>query len=173
MFFFMFCLFFFFKQKTAYDMRISDWSSDVCSSDLLVFYKPDRKAKYGHINSLFTEAINWELIERHYPDMLRVAISIKAGRITPSMILRRLGVASRKNKLYFAFRELGRAIRTKFLLNYINDVELRRVIHQSTNRSEQFNDFAQWLHFANERSEERGVRKECVRSCRFCGSPYH
>src|SRR3546814_8440066 len=28
--------FFFFKQKTAYEMRISDWSSDVCSSDLLV-----------------------------------------------------------------------------------------------------------------------------------------
>src|SRR3546814_8936624 len=29
-----FCVFFFFKQKTAYEMRISDWSSDVCSSDL-------------------------------------------------------------------------------------------------------------------------------------------
>src|SRR3546814_2924890 len=29
-----FCLFLFFKQKTAYEMRISDWSSDVCSSDL-------------------------------------------------------------------------------------------------------------------------------------------
>src|SRR3546814_2098322 len=29
------CVFFFFKQKTAYEMRISDWSSDVCSSDLL------------------------------------------------------------------------------------------------------------------------------------------
>src|SRR3546814_1047932 len=28
------CSFFFFKQKTAYEMRISDWSSDVCSSDL-------------------------------------------------------------------------------------------------------------------------------------------
>src|SRR3546814_9911907 len=28
-------LFFFFKQKTAYEMRISDWSSDLCSSDLL------------------------------------------------------------------------------------------------------------------------------------------
>src|SRR3546814_5021221 len=32
--------FFFFKQKTAYEMRISDWSSDVCSSDLLL----DRQA---------------------------------------------------------------------------------------------------------------------------------
>src|SRR3546814_12524386 len=30
----MFYCFFFFKQKTAYEMRISDWSSDVCSSDL-------------------------------------------------------------------------------------------------------------------------------------------
>src|SRR3546814_18443251 len=29
-------VFFFFKQKTAYEMRISDWSSDVCSSDLAV-----------------------------------------------------------------------------------------------------------------------------------------
>src|SRR3546814_2765299 len=31
----LFSSFFFFKQKTAYEMRISDWSSDVCSSDLL------------------------------------------------------------------------------------------------------------------------------------------
>src|SRR3546814_2922974 len=32
-------LLFFFKQKTAYEMRISDWSSDVCSSDLLYLAK--------------------------------------------------------------------------------------------------------------------------------------
>src|SRR3546814_4185894 len=34
MFVFCYLVFFFFKQKTAYEMRISDWSSDVCSSDL-------------------------------------------------------------------------------------------------------------------------------------------
>src|SRR3546814_1053982 len=33
---------FFFKQKTAYEMRISDWSSDVCSSDLGIFLRIDR-----------------------------------------------------------------------------------------------------------------------------------
>src|SRR3546814_17688029 len=37
----LFCCLFFFKQKTAYEMRISDWSSDVCSSDLVEF--PDGK----------------------------------------------------------------------------------------------------------------------------------
>src|SRR3546814_3799338 len=36
-------MFFFFKQKTAYEMRISDWSSDVCSSDLLMALR----AEYG------------------------------------------------------------------------------------------------------------------------------
>src|SRR3546814_8255511 len=39
-----FCFFFFFKQKTAYEMRISDWSSDVCSSDLQQRKKPWRIA---------------------------------------------------------------------------------------------------------------------------------
>src|SRR3546814_13026576 len=38
-------LFFFFKQKTAYEMRISDWSSDVCSSDLLVGARLDVDAE--------------------------------------------------------------------------------------------------------------------------------
>src|SRR3546814_3504300 len=35
------CFVFFFKQKTAYEMRISDWSSDVCSSDLVVLVGQD------------------------------------------------------------------------------------------------------------------------------------
>src|SRR3546814_5957774 len=46
------CPFFFFKHKTAYEMRISDWSSDVCSSDL----------KADSAESLF--------IHRHYPMQL-------------------------------------------------------------------------------------------------------
>src|SRR3546814_3052364 len=41
-----FFLFFFFKQKTAYEMRISDWSSDVCSSDLTG--RGGDGARFGH-----------------------------------------------------------------------------------------------------------------------------
>src|SRR3546814_10366526 len=36
-------VFFFFKQKTAYEMRISDWSSDVCSSDLVLHHRSTRQ----------------------------------------------------------------------------------------------------------------------------------
>src|SRR3546814_7070565 len=38
------CVIFFFKQKTAYEMLISDWSSDVCSSDLARNWGPNREA---------------------------------------------------------------------------------------------------------------------------------
>src|SRR3546814_78880 len=42
-------IFFFFKQKTAYEMRISDWSSDVCSSDLLVLAAEDMGVVLGEL----------------------------------------------------------------------------------------------------------------------------
>src|SRR3546814_8915556 len=45
--------FFFFKQKTAYEMRISDWSSDVCSSDLLEPAREgQRQGRYRHAQQL-------------------------------------------------------------------------------------------------------------------------
>src|SRR3546814_7940287 len=52
-------MFFFFKQKTAYEMRISDWSSDVCSSDLarenyqIVLAFRDRLIRYGTVEACY------------------------------------------------------------------------------------------------------------------------
>lgn len=126
----------------------------------LVFFRAEPGVSYKHIQSLFRGTIDWDLLALHYRDMLRVAVSIKLGKITPSMILRRLGTFSRKNKLYFAFRELGRVIRTMFLLNYINDVELRRSIHAATNKSEEFNNFVKWLFFGGEGIIAENLRHE-------------
>src|SRR3546814_4604647 len=54
-------LFFFFKQKTAYEMRISDWSSDVCSSDLTAavdrFDRPHGDAGRFHIDEQEGDAL--------------------------------------------------------------------------------------------------------------------
>ncbi|MGF6872804.1 phosphoribulokinase [Paraburkholderia sp. MM5477-R1] len=51
-------------------------------------------------------------------------------------------------------------IRTLFLLKYLDDPELRRTIHAATNKSEQFNDFAQWLTFGGEGVIAENVRHE-------------
>ncbi len=123
--------------------RIRNWKD-------LKLFRPSKDTRYRHIDALFSDAIDWPLIETHLPDMLRVVLSIRAGRISASTLLRRLGTYSRKNRLYLAFQELGRVIRTIFLLRYLNDADLRRLIQGATNKSEAFNRFVQWLFFGGE-----------------------
>src|SRR3546814_4356488 len=49
-------VFFFFKQKTAYEMRISDWSSDVCSSDLIpMSYNANNTKFLSEVNLAFRD----------------------------------------------------------------------------------------------------------------------
>jgi TnpA family transposase len=74
-------------------------------------------------------------------------MSIQSGKIKASTILKKLCSKSKKNKLHQAFRELGRVVRTIFLLNYITDVDLRKKIQAATCRSEEFNDFIDWITF--------------------------
>ena len=71
------------------------------------------------------------------------------------MLLRKLGNYSRKNRLYQAFRELGRVVRTAFLLNYISDLELRDQITATTNKVEAYNGFSKWLFFGGGRHHRR------------------
>src|SRR3546814_4207096 len=56
----LFYIFFFFKQKTAYEMRISDWSSDVCSSDLLGRFLTHLMQKLNRITFGHRVLINWQ-----------------------------------------------------------------------------------------------------------------
>ena len=126
----------------------------------LILFRPEKKTLFQHIDALFSKSIDWSLIQRHLPDMLRVVLSIQAGKITPSTILRRLGTYSRKNKLYFAFRELGRVVRTAFLLNYFHDAGLRQTIQAATTKSEEFHEFTKWIAFGHQGTITENLRHE-------------
>src|SRR3546814_7099705 len=63
----MYIFFLFFKQNTAYEMRISDWSSDVCSSDLsLHIGAPERRGDLG-TGKAVAEAVLCAVIDEEYP----------------------------------------------------------------------------------------------------------
>ena len=139
--------------------RIRNWKG-------MTLFRPSPSSTYEHIDSLLTGDIDWRLIETHLPDMLRVAVSIREGKIAPSTILRKLGNYSRKNRLYQAFRELGRVVRTGFLLRFLSEADLRRVIQSAMNKNESFNHFVQWLLFGgggeiaeNDRERQRKIIK--------------
>ena len=114
------------------------------------FYRPDADARYEHLDPLFRETVDWDLIETHWKDLMQVVLSIKTGKIAASTLLRKLGNYSRKNRLYQAFCELGAAVRTLFLLQYISNQELREQITASTNKVESYNKFSKYFFFGGE-----------------------
>ncbi len=76
--------------------------------------------------------------------------SIKAGKVLPSTLRSKLTNYSRKNRLYQAFRELGRVVRTEFLLRWLADEQVRMQITATTNKLEAYNGFSKWLCFGGE-----------------------
>jgi TnpA family transposase len=113
----------------------------------VTFYRPAKPFRYEHIDALFTGDVDWDLIATHARDMIQVVLSIQAGRVMPSMLLRKLSTYNRRSLLYRAFRELGRVERTLFLLRYISNTEVRRVIRAETTKIETYNEFLDWVSF--------------------------
>src|SRR3546814_5185123 len=72
-------LFFFFKQKTAYEMRISDWSSDVCSSDLMNHVGRERGQRFRD------RAPGEQAIRHRFHLYLRVEVVQNAGAVAVAM----------------------------------------------------------------------------------------
>src|SRR3546814_15216837 len=119
---------FFFKQKTAYEMRISDWSSDVCSSDLLTpnvtsILGPARAAKKGGADAV--SLIN----------TVNSIMSVDLDALAPTPTVG------------------GKGTHGGYCGPAVKPIALHMV--------------------AEIRSEERRVGRECVRTCRSRGSPYH
>jgi len=116
----------------------------------LIFYKANKNTRADNIEEILGQKINWKLIKMHYNDMLRIVISIKECKADIKSMMSKICTKSKKNKLYYAFRELGRAIRTCYLLEYITDYDLRKFINAATCKSEEFNGFLDWVAFARD-----------------------
>ncbi len=123
--------------------RIRNWKD-------LKFYRPEKDTKYRHINRLFTDVVDWKLIRDHWKDLMQVAISIQVGRIPSPMLLRKLSHEGRHNRLFAAARELGRVLRTVYLLRWISAKEMRQEVTATTNKIESYHAFTKWLDFGGD-----------------------
>lgn len=85
-----------------------------------------RTSRWPHIASLMGKPINEEVILENWEDVLRFIASIRSGAVTPSDMLRKLGAYRRQNRLHLALGEIGRIERTLFMLDWLEDPELRQ-----------------------------------------------
>lgn len=100
------------------------------------FWRIDKAADYGPLDGLARNRINIDLVIQNWEDMLRLAGSLKLGRIHAGAIMRVLQVKDRPTTLARALAELGRVIKTLHMLGYIDSKEKRRRILTQLNRQE-------------------------------------
>ena len=91
--------------------------------------------------------INTKVIEDNWSDILRLATSIKQGTATASLLVKKLSSYPRQNGLAQALREVGRIERTLFILDWLQNVELRRRVQAGLNKGEARNALARAVFF--------------------------
>lgn len=100
------------------------------------FWRVDQDADYGSLNEIARGKINTHIILQYWDDMLRIAGSLKLGKIRASELIRSLLKSARPTSLARAIIELGRINKTLYLLRYIDDEAYRRRILVQLNRGE-------------------------------------
>ncbi len=94
------------------------------------------KDDYGALNELSRHVINSHLIIDHWDDMLRLAGSLKLGKVKATAVMRTLQWAGSLSGLGRAVAEFGRMEKTLYLLAYVQDEAYRRRILVQFNRGE-------------------------------------
>jgi TnpA family transposase len=91
--------------------------------------------------------IDEKLIMAHWEDVLRLAVSVRTGMASASLLLKRLGAYPRQNGLALALREIGRIERTLFTLDWLETPALRRQTTAELNKGEARNALARAVCF--------------------------
>lgn len=86
-------------------------------------------------------------IEAHWDEVLRLTVSISAGHVSASEVLKKLASYPRTNSLAWALREIGRLERTLFALAWLREPELRRRASAGLNKGEARNALARAVFF--------------------------
>jgi TnpA family transposase len=123
------------------------------------FWRADPAADYGPLDKLAAHKVKTGIIAEHWDDLLRLAGSLKLGLVQAGGLLRTLQTNDRPTRLARALEELGRIVKTLYLLAYIDDEAYRRRILVQLNRGEGRHQLARIV-FHGKRGELRQRYRE-------------
>ncbi|MEU7005010.1 Tn3 family transposase [Nonomuraea sp. NPDC046570] len=105
---------------------------------------------YPHAGPLLGARWNEALVAEMWPDLLRMAGSLKFGQATASLIVGKRSAASRQNTLATALKEWGMLRRTVHTAKYLSDPAYRRKITHQLNKGESLHALRRDLHYAQQ-----------------------
>ncbi len=113
-------------------------------------YKAEKEKDYGVFNPLLTKTADADIVEEQWDMMIRVTSSLKKRTAPAHVIVERLMNNSPNDRLTKAFINLGRIIKTEYILRYITDPELRRTVQLQLNKGEYRHKLPRRVFFADQ-----------------------
>ena len=102
---------------------------------------------YPHLQAILTRPIRWDLIRHQYDQMIKYATALRLGTATADTILKRFTRSPFQHPTYQAILELGRAVKTISLCQYLHQEALRREIHEGLQVIENWNSANDFIFF--------------------------
>lgn len=125
-------------------------------------YRVDKDVSYGKLDALLTKTISLDFIAEQWDQMVRITASLKNKLCSAHEIIRRLSKGSPSDKLSKAFTQLGRVLKTEYILRYITDSDLRDKVQRQLNKGEHRHQLARWIFFANQGKFQVGDYEEIM-----------
>ena len=101
--------------------------------------------QYQNLSAILPRPINWDLIRQQYHEMVKYAAALQEGTAHAESILKRFTRNNLQHSTYQALAELGRAVKTIFLCNYLESEKLRQEIHEASNVVENCNSTLEFI----------------------------
>jgi TnpA family transposase len=125
-------------------------------------YRVDKSISYGKLDILLTKTVSLEPMIEQWDEMIRIVASLKNKLCPAHEIIRRLSKGSPSDKLSKAFTQLGRLLKTEYILRYITDSDLRNKVQRQLNKGEHRHALARWIFFANQGKFQMGDYEEII-----------
>lgn len=125
-------------------------------------YRIDKSVDYGDLNHLLTKTADLAIIEEQWEYMMRVVISLKQKTAPAHVIVQRLTNSSPSDRLTKAFTNLGRIIKTEYILRYLTDKDLRQTVQWQLNKGEYRHKLPRWIFFADQGEFTTGDYEEIM-----------
>lgn len=125
-------------------------------------YRLERNVDYGPFTPLLTKTVDLELIQEQWDSMVRLAQSLKERTTPAHLVVQRLTNTFPSDRLSKAITNLGRIIKTAYILRYITDTDLRRAVQIQLNKGEYRHRLPRWILFANQGEFTSGDYEEIM-----------